>query len=313
MVDEILEMNSNDPIKNASVFVGHPYDTLYTKFCELMKLFQKEGLDYQLNGEFSVSLKYRNEFFPMSSIIQINLNEKDIKRFESICNNLNITVKDNRMHSLKKLGEKGITGPSEIVALYNDIPLMEIHSFERLVDGTFILKDYYQDDEHHTKAQETIFGSKLAKEIFKKDNLNLMDYTIPIVSIEYLFLEKTASLKLINFLEKKIDNRRVSNIRNLLRCDKAVQFVLINELPNANIINHDSIENDNTDISHMILDAHANDISETQNLEFLKTKQLHKIDDDEKKQSTLYLIITSILTILVLLLISFILCKMFIK
>lgn len=313
MVDEILEMNSNDSINSVSASVGHSYDILYSKFCELMKLFQKEGLDYQLDGEFAVSLKYKDEFFPTSSIIQINLNEKDIKRFESICNTLNITVQDNRMHSSKKIGENGITGPAEIISFYEDTPLIEIHSFERLVDGTFIIKDYYQDDEHHTKAQETIYGNKLAKEIFKKDYLTMMGYTIPIVSIEYLFLEKKHSSKLLNFLEKKIDNRKASTIRNLLRCDKVVQFVLINDLPSTNTINYNSIENDNTDISHMILDAHANDISETQNLEFLKTKQLHKIDENEQKHSTLYLIVISILTIITLFLISFILYKTFIK
>lgn len=293
---------------------SHSFDVLYKKCRELVELFCKENLDYQLIGKFAVALKYRDEISIDVSTIQIHLNEKDIERFHQICQNLNLHFKDNRLHSPKVLKDGVVMGDAEVVVLLDDIPLLEVFCFERLVDGTIISKEYYQDEEDNSRAMETIYGSKLAKEIYGKGFIEFFGYTIPIISFEYLFLQKQFDDDILEFLETKIENRIVSTIRNLMKQEYVVQFVVINELPEADTINHHLMENDNTDISQMLLAAQLADLSDTQNLAFLEAKQLHKTvkpEEEEEGFSTPYLIIVITLMLFVLGLSGCIIFKLF--
>lgn len=304
MVEELLD--EVEILKNDN---SNSYDNLYKLFQELVGLFQEKNLDYQLVGDFAIMLKYGNEITTDISTIQINLNEKDMESFCEICKALNLKLQDNRLCSNKILENEEISGDEEVMVYYDDKPLLIIHCFERLVDGTIISKNYYQDGDDNPRAKEIIYGSKLVKEIFDKDYIEFFGYMVPIVSFEYLFIEKKIKYNLLNYLETKVDNRQISNIRNLMKTDKVTQFVLVNDL---DITNTNLIEIDNNDISHILLEAQNNDLNETQNLEFLKEKLVHKDEGlNETGFSTTHIIIIIILIVLVLLLMGLIIFKLF--
>ncbi len=317
MVDELLDIDEDESIKeNNSIEELTDSSTsrnefLTSRFHELIEMLQKEGIDYQLMGPFSAYLKFHDDFQYTIPSIQIHLNEKDIERFKNICQNLSLEVRDQRLSSLKTIKD-GISLGEEAVTVYDDAHLfIDVFCFERLADGTIISKDYYHDDDNNPRAKESIFSSKLAKEIFGRDTISFFGYMIPVVSWEYLFIMKEGNPLFLNFIESKIDQRKTSIIRNLMKTDKVVQYVLVSDLPETSQINSNLIENDNTKISQMLLDS-TREFSETENLEFLKTKQLRKIDENyEKGAITRYAVISVLLSILVLIFIVLILTKIF--
>ena len=306
MVEELLE-ERREKIEELELKY-HLNDTLYKKFQELVGLFQEKNLDYQLVGDFAISLKYKDEFSTSIDYIQINLSEQDIEKLYEICKQLKLKLQDKRMYSDKTLKDGEIVGDNEVVVYHENKPLLMVHCFERLVDGTIIAKDYYLDGDDNPRARETIYSSKLSKEIFGRDSIDFFGYVVPIVSLEYLFILKNMDKQLLEFIETKIDNRRVSTIRNLLRTDKVVQFVLVNDLDKTST---GILEIDNNDISHILLEAQNNDLNETQNLEFLKKKLIHKNDIvNETGFSNVYIIVIIVLVILVLLVMGLIVFKL---
>lgn len=302
MVEELL-----NKVKNLEPNNSHSYDILYSKFQELVGLSQERNLDYQLTGNFVVALKYNGEIAANIDNIQINLNEKDIENLYEICKSLKLRLQDNRLYSDKILKNEKIIGNDEIIVFYEDKPLLVVHPFERLVDGTIIMKDYYHDGDDNPRAREIIYSSKLAKEIFGRDSIEFFGYMVPIVSLEYLFISQEIDSNLLEFIETRIDNRRVTTIKNLMKNDKVIQYVLVNDLDKTNTI---TIEINNNDISHQLLEAQNNDLNETQNLEFLKEKLVHKNEIvNETGFSRIYIIII-ILIILVLLVLGLIIFKL---
>ncbi len=317
MVDELLDIDSHEdkssPVIKTLEGSSSPQNNelITSRFLELIKELQKEGIDYQLTGPFSAYLKYDKDFADTFASIQIHLNEKDMERFKKICQEISLDVKDRRLSSPKIIKDGVSLGDEAVLVYYGTELFLEVFCFERLVDGTIISKDYYHDDENNPRARESIFSSKLAKEVFGRDSILYFGYLIPIVSWEYLYLMKDGNQNFLDFIETKVDQRKISNIRSLLKTDKVVQFVMVDELPESSQINSNLMENDNSKISQMLLDS-TREFSETENLEFLKTKQLRKIDENyERGAITRYAVVVVFLCLLILILIGLILTKLF--
>lgn len=297
MTDEILEMDTLDTIS------FYNYETLLKEFLKLIPSLQESGIDYQLSGNFSVYLKFHQHIQANQAIIQINLNENDLISFKKICEAAHLIIQDNRI-SPQKLKDNF----SDIIVLLDDTPFIAINLFERLIDGTIILKDYYYDDDY-LKVKESIFSNNLAKKIFEDETIHLNGYDIFIVSSEYLSIQKGMDYEFYQVIDSRINKQKSLEISQLMQSEMVVQNIVADSLTIPNIIDT-KYNHDQNEIQQIKLDSSFTDFSETLNLEFLKTKQLHKIEEtNESGFVSKYAIIVSILMFLVILLIILIILK----
>ena len=297
MIDEILEMDVLDTLS------FYNYETLLKEFLKLIPSLQGSGIDYQLSGNFSVYLKFHQRIQANQAIIQINLNENDLISFKQICEASHLVIQDNRI-SPQKLKDN----VSDIIVLLDDTPFIEIKLFERLIDGTIILKDYYYDGDY-LKIKESIFGTDLAKKIFEEETIPLNGYDISIVSLEYLSIQRGMEHDFYQAIDSRINKQKSLEISQLMQSEMVVQNIVVDSLTIPNIIDT-KYNHDQNEIQQIKLDSSFTDFSETLNLEFLKTKQLHKIEEtSESGFVSKYAIIVSILMFLVILLIILIILK----
>ena len=106
-----------------------------------------------------------------------------------------------------------------------------------------------------------------------------------------------------------INKQKSLELSKLIETELVTQTIMVDSSMIPNIIDTQYNRNKN-EIQQIILDSSFTDFSETLNLEFLKTKQLHKIE--ESKESgfiSKYAIVVSILMLLVILLIVLIILK----
>ena len=304
MIEELLDVEEEKALNHNS---SSHNDLITAKFHQLINGLQKEGVDYQVVGAFSAYLKYHDEYSYEIPSISIHLNEKDMECFKKICHDLSFDVRDNRLSSPKTMKNGIIQGNQEVTVYDGESLFLNVFCFERLVDGTILSKEYYQDDEHNFRVKESIFSSKLAKEIFERDSVLFFGYMIPIVSFEYLSIIRLGDSSFNDFIQTKINERRQYNIQNLMKTDKIIQYVPVHELPESSY----SFKTRGSNINQILLDS-TREFSETENLEFLKTKQIHKIDESYESGSiTRYAVVVILLSIMVLIFIILILIKIF--
>lgn len=301
MADDELKI---DILDNQSFY---NYETLFSEFLKIVPALDKDEIDYQLAGNFSIYVKYHEHIQSNEAIIDLNLNEKDLPKFQKICESFNLTISDKRLNSFNNSGSN-LNTSSDITVLLDNTPFIKLVLFERLVDGTLIMKNYYHDI-NYLKVKEDIFSNKLAKIIFEKNSVLLDSYKVYIVCLEYLYIQNGKKYDFNSNLAVKIDKQKKMELTKLLDDEMITETNIVDPLTISNIIDTE-YEHTKNEIQQIVLDSSYKDYTETQSLEFLKTKQLHKITEvNESGFISKYAIVVSILMILIIILIILIVLK----
>ena len=212
---------------------------IYSILDQIIPKLQEAGVDYHLAGALCGYLKYGEESNRCHEDLDFMVNEEDLDKFQKICEEMGFSFFDHRMNSPRVLKNEIPSGEHEVIATTT---LSDFHigvfCFERFVDGTFVMKGYYHDEENHPMCREEVFSSDLAKEIFDSEIIDYKGHPLSITSPEYLYLLKSYTLNdkdLIDiaFLKDKLDPEKLSRIQSLLKTDKAVQHRLVEEIPDT--------------------------------------------------------------------------------
>ena len=111
-------------------------------------------------------------------------------------------------------------------------------------------------------------------------------------------------------MEDKIDQDKYHRIQELCKTDKYTQSVRVSELPATRTLNPKAIENDNSELSQMLVEAREDKPEKVESKE--KPKQMVKAENPPISQNGFahkYIIVISILTAAVLLLILLLVLK----
>ena len=259
---------------------------------QLIKLMNSEGIDYYLSGELNPYIMNQDESVIDTDHFDVYINERDLGKFENVCQNLNLLFQDKRMDSPRILKNGIPEGDFEVKASLNDsIFYIGVYCFERLDEGVVVYKGYYQDQNNKPCCREDIFSSSLAKDIFNSNPITFKDSTVFMISPKYTYyLNQLKNPDIENSGEEIINpiKRRVKN-----ECQ--VQFVAVTSLPTLSQINVKDIRNDNSEISRMIVDSDDNIQQEDNN-----NKQVDNSKEFCKKQKSIPFVIGIILLIVII-------------
>ena len=222
------------------------------------------------------------------------------------------------MNSPRVLKNEIPAGEHEVIATTSVSDFhIGVFCFERLVDGTFILKGYYHDEEGHACCREEILSADLAKAAFDSEVVEYKGHPLSITAPEYIYLlknyTKTDKDKVdISFMEGKLNPEKLDKLRKLTKTDRYVQCVRVSELTATRTINPNARENDNSDLSQMLLEAEEKDHNHEEEKSDEKPKVLEKADDasiSENGFAHKYSLVICILIAAVLILILFLVLK----
>ena len=235
------------------------HEFIYAKLRKLIKLLNRSGADYHLAGALAAYVYYGIESTRVHDDIDIHINEKDINKLKNACEAMGLKFHDKRLNSPRVLINGIPTGKHEISATSDKSDFhIGAFCFERMTDGSIISKGYYHDENNKACAREVILSPELAKEIYTRKPIYFHDLPVFITSPEYLYSLKNYTrtekdLVDIAFLEKHIDREKLARMRILSKTDKHVQCVRVNGLPATSKINRKAIENDNSELSKMLV------------------------------------------------------------
>ncbi len=277
------------------------HEEIYSKLDQIIPKLQEAGVDYHLAGALCGYLKYGEESSRCHEDLDFMVNEEDLDKFQKICEEMGFSYFDHRLNSPRVLKNEIPSGEHEVIATTS---LSDFHigvfCFERFVDGTFVMKGYYHDDENRPMCREEVFSSELAKEVFDSEFIDYKGTQLSITSPEYLYLLKSYTrgekdLKDLAFLESRIDQDKLNRIRELSKTDKVVQHREVHHVP----------ETKNDELNQMIEEKPVEEVEE-------KPKELIKQDDtpiSEKGFIHKYSVVLTILILVVLVLIVFLILK----
>ena len=237
------------------------HEFIYAKLRKLIKLLNRSGADYHLAGALAAYVYYGIESTRVHDDIDIHINEKDINKLKNACEAMGLKFHDKRLNSPRVLINGIPTGKHEISATSDKSDFhIGAFCFERMTDGSIISKGYYHDENNKACAREVILSPELAKEIYTKKPIYFHDLPVFITSPEYLYSLKNYTktekdLVDIAFLEKHIDREKLARMRILSKTDKHVQCVRVSSLPSPSKINRKAIENDNSELSNMLVQS----------------------------------------------------------
>lgn len=297
---EILKIIEKFMRKDDPEVVNQNHEVIYSKLDQIIPKLQEAGVDYYLAGALCGYLKYGEESSRCHEDLDFMVNEEDLDKFQKVCEDMGFSFFDHRMNSPRVLKNEIPSGEHEVIAT---TPLSDFHigvfCFERLVDGTFVMKGYYHDDENRPMCREEVFSSELAKEAFDSEVIDYKGNPLPITSPEYLYTLKRYTrglkdLKDLSFLEGKIDQDKLARIKQLIPTDKVVQFREVSYLP----------EKKNDELEKMM-----DDVVEDEDLN--KTKVLVKEDSSISEDGFVhkYAIVLTLLILAVIILIVFLVLK----
>lgn len=266
-IDEINEelmkivLKKSDNLKKQTAIkdIRENHNTIYTYLENIADRFNKEGIDYQLAGSLCGYLKYNSESSRIHDDIDFHLNERDIERVRRIVTDMGFDFFDKRLNSPRILKDGVPYGKHEVMATLKD---KDFHvgfiCFERLANGAIISKNYYHDENNNPCAREDIFGPTLTKEIYDSNVITLNNTQIKVTSPEFIFQIKHYSNKEkdsidIKFLYEHIDTLKLQRIKELSKNEQHIQMVPVNDLPRAILLNPLAVENDNSELSQMLV------------------------------------------------------------
>lgn len=277
------------------------HEVIYSMLDQIIPKLQEAGVDYHLAGALCGYLKYGEESSRCHEDLDFMVNEEDLDKFQKICEEMGLSYFDHRLNSPRVLKNDIPSGEHEVIATTS---LSDFHigvfCFERFVDGTFVMKGYYHDDENRPMCREEVFSSELAKEVFDSEFIDYKGHQLSITSPEYLYLLKSYTrgekdLKDLTFLESRIDPNKLNRIRELSKTDKVVQHREVHYVP----------ETKKDELNQMIEEKPVEEVEE-------KPKELIKQDDtpiSEKGFIHKYSVVLTILILVVLVLIVFLILK----
>lgn len=237
------------------------HEIIYGRLEQLVRLLNKNGVDYQLAGALCGYLKYGEESDRCHDDIDINLNEQDIGKFQRICESIGLNFEDNRLSSPRVLKNGIPSGEHEVISRDPDSDFhIGVFPFERLEDGTVISKGYYHDEQGDSCCREEIYSPELASELFGHEEIDFRGTPVTITPPEYIYMLKNYTrnqkdMHDIEFLENKIDKDKVAKIQKLSREGKVVQNVPVNSVPNVDI--HNSYIDGDNELGDMMSDYSA--------------------------------------------------------
>lgn len=273
------------------------YPILSPWFSEMIESFQKIGIDYQLSGRVISFLKYKEIYSPQFSPIHFFLNEKDIPIFQKTIESLSLVCFDLRLKSPKVLIDGKCSSLYDFYVQSGSDVVMYVTPFERLADGTIVLKEYYHDDELRSRVLETIISNKLSKVVFDSETIFFFNHAIPIVAYEYYCITRNEEEEFLNFLDIRIDSDVLFQIKRLMDSDSILEDSFVTTTPLG------WMEEDYLKKSQMILDANSTDPTETQNLRYLQERQIHKVKsgNSDGYSSRYAILVMSLITLIILL------------
>lgn len=266
-------------------------------FPKMIESFQKIGIDYQLSGSVISFLKYKELYSSQFIPVHFFLNEKDIPSFQKTVESLSLVCFDLRLKSPKVLIDGKCSSLYDFYVQSGSDVVIYVTPFERLADGTIVLKEYYHDDELRSRVLETIISSKLAKVVFDSETISFFNYSVPIVAYEYYCITRNEEEEFLNFLDIRIDSDVLFQIKRLMDSDSILEDSFVTTTPLG------WIEEDYLKKSQMILDANSTDPTETQNLRFLQERQIHKVKvvNSDGYSSRYAILVMSLITLIILL------------
>ena len=300
--------------------VKENHGIVYGKLDQLTPLLQEAGIDYHLGGALCAYLKYGEESIRSHDDLDFMVNEKDLDKFKEVCEKLGFSFYDHRMDSPRVLKNGIPSGEHEVIATTSVSDFhIGVFCFERLVDGTVILKGYYHDEDGNACCREEILSSELAKEVLNNEVIEYHGHPLSITSPEWIYTlksyTKTDKDKVdLSFMEDKINQDKLKKLRDLSKTDRYIQCVRVAELPATRTLNPKAMENDNSELSQMLVEAQdSKSEGKEKHEEKEKTKKLGKIDPPTTMSQNgfahKYTIVISILIATVLILIVLLILK----
>ena len=217
--------------------VKENHEMIYSKLDQIIPKLQEAGVDYHLAGALCGYIKYGEESDRCHGDLDFMVNEEDLGKFQKICEEMGFSYFDHRLDSPRVLKNGIPSGEHEVIATTTVSDFhMGVFCFERFVDGTFVMKGYYHDDENKPMCREEVFSAELAKEVFDSESVDYKGCRLSITSPEYIYLLKSYTrgdkdLKDIAFLEKRMDPEKLKRIQELVKTDKVVQNREVDHVP----------------------------------------------------------------------------------
>ena len=214
---------------------------IFHKLEEILPLLQQEGIDYYLGGALGGYLKYGAESDRCHDDLDFMVNEADLEKFQKICEQLGYTYSDHRMYSSRVLLNGIPSGDHEIMATSGDSDFhIGVFCFERLADGTIILKGYYHNEMNQPCCRQEIISDQLAREIFEKNSVDFRGQPMSIIAPEFLYGMKkyTNSEKDqhdIAFLDDKIDREKLERIQRMNQTERYIEYKPVEQVTNPEL------------------------------------------------------------------------------
>lgn len=295
--------------------VGENHALVFQKLEEIIPLLNQSGIEYHLAGALSSYIAFGEESSRCHDDIDFLVNEKDLAKFGRICEDLGYTFYDHRMQSPRVLKDGIPCGEHEIIAILpnNDFHI-GVFSFEHLIDGNIVIKGYYHDEEGNPCCREEIISSELASEVIETQYYPFHGLSISIVSPEYVYYLKqytknSKDMYDLEFLESRINKDKVEKIRSLTHKDRYIQCVSVEALPEERLLNPNALENDNTELSQMLVDSQKTSSSSEQIEEPKGYEKIRDVSFTQNGFVNRYAIVIALLSLTVITLIVLIAIK----
>ena len=217
LINEIYRLKNELPKLVNSVSNEKQNETTgKSKFDSVLKDFNKEGIDYKIDGSSSVDM--------LLGELKINtlslwINDKDVNKAKAIFKKYGPMYFSSGSNSNKKIKNGNIIDDSNNI-IEDDNNRVCTKEFERLDDGSIITKDYFTDSNGTECIKADFYGKDLAKEIFDTDKVSANGEEYPIVTPEFEYISRLNStneqdMEIVSKLEPIVDNNRINKIQEL--------------------------------------------------------------------------------------------------
>lgn len=197
--------------------VRYNHNILSKKLKELFKLLNQNDVDYQLADNLGCFVQYGEESSFVHHNIIISINEEDLPKLKSVCNELGISYNDNRFNSKRTLKDGKPDNGFDVCAegLDDDIKL-NFRLFRRLENGAVAERNYYLDN-NTQMVQDIAFPLETASIIYGGKKATFDGVPIFVQPSEYTYLQMHGSHnwadgKTMDFVASRVDRNVLSEL-----------------------------------------------------------------------------------------------------
>ena len=276
---------------------------IYSQLEKIVSLLKEQDVEYYVGGALSGYLFFQEESGRCHDDIDFLVNEEQLDKFQEVCEHLGLSFHDNRYQTSRVLKNGIPSGEHEVMATSSDSDFhIGVFCFERLLDGTVVIKGYYHDDDNHPCCREEVISSDLADAIFRSKQVDFRGYPLSVVAPEYIYLLKqyTHSEKDkidMDYLEKHINPDYLSKLEALQKTDRCIQHVILDQTSTLTSLK-------STEIAAMLDEKEE---KELENEKVLEKTILPKIKENGFAHK--YILFITMLIVIVLLLIVIVILK----